>query len=359
MSADAPSVLLVNLSKSWGGGEKWFFTCSKELIEERWNVRLITYKNSQLSQRLKESNIPHDEIKLASWSMLNPFKLTKVRNLISAFNPSYLLLNSSVELKVVGLAGKWASVPHILLRRGLSFPFKNNFVNHWYISRILTGFMANSYDVWKPFVERFPQTKALEHTIIPNGVDTRFYQPELQQKHHIGIVARLSPEKGIDMALRAFAIVRANFPEAHLHIWGIGDEGIRLIELSQELGVEEEVTFHGFHHEVTPLLARCGIFVLPSNKGEGTSNALIEAMSVGIPAVAFDVPSMRETIIHEETGLIVDSYEAKSLANALKKLMNDENLRQNLGKGARKRAVEVYAQQHATVKLMNWLQGLT
>jgi len=98
-------------------------------------------------------------------------------------------------------------------------------------------------------------------------------------------VGRLSPEKGIDLLLRAFAQILPQFPRAHLAVLGVGPEAAALKMLSRELLLEDTVTFAGHRQDLADCYAEATLFVQPS-RYEGMPNALLEAGAAGLPIVA-------------------------------------------------------------------------
>ncbi len=148
-------------------------------------------------------------------------------------------------------------------------------------------------------------------------------------------MGRLRPEKGIDMLLDAFARTREAHPEWHLGIIGDGPEREMLERRVADLALGDAVTFAGLLERPTATLRQAQLFVL-SSRFEGFPNALVEAMSLGLPAIAFDCPSGPRSIIHHEVdGLLVPAAQVEALAAAISRLMGDSAARARLGAAAR------------------------
>lgn len=146
-------------------------------------------------------------------------------------------------------------------------------------------------------------------------------------------VGRLHPQKGFDVLLEAFASVRRGNPEWRLVVLGAGALESSLKEQARALGVESAVDWKGFVADPFPWYRAADIFVLPS-RYEGTSNALIEAMSRGLPAVVTDAVS-GDLVTDGATGLVAKADDVAALAAALERLMRDPDLRRRLGEAAR------------------------
>lgn len=135
-------------------------------------------------------------------------------------------------------------------------------------------------------------------------------------------VGRLSSEKGFDMLVRAFALVRER-TEARLVILGEGRQRAALEKLASDLGVARDLQMPGFVQNPYAYMARSAVFVLPS-RVEGLPNALIEAVAVGVPVVAADCRSGPSEILLDGAGgplVPVDDHDA--MAEAVAGLLQD------------------------------------
>jgi len=149
-------------------------------------------------------------------------------------------------------------------------------------------------------------------------------------------VAAFNRKKAHDTLLRAFVHV----PEP-LRLLLVGDGPLRdeLTDLVAQLGLEKRVEFVGSQppNIVAKLLAGAKCAVLAS-RDEPFGIAAVEAMAVGTPMVATDVGGLRESVTHEESGLVVPVDDERALAAALTRLTSDAELRQRLGLAAADRA---------------------
>ncbi len=147
-------------------------------------------------------------------------------------------------------------------------------------------------------------------------------------------MGRLSPEKGFDILVRAFAACRQRRRGWHLLILGDGPQRRFLERLVRGLGLEGAVRLPGNLPQPYGLLRRCGLFVMPS-RYEGFPCGLVEAMACGAPVVASDCSSaVRRIIAREEEGVIVPRGQTAALARALDRLMADSARRRALGREA-------------------------
>lgn len=130
---------------------------------------------------------------------------------------------------------------------------------------------------------------------------------------------RLSPEKGVDLAIEAWALLGE---EKKLWIVGDGPERKRLEALTKEKNITERVTFFGacYGEELERLKQRAVAIILPSRWYENFPYTLIESLQSGCIVIAADTGGMTERITHGENGLLFQSSDAQALAEAIRSL---------------------------------------
>ena len=176
--------------------------------------------------------------------------------------------------------------------------------------------------------------------IIHNGVDVEFFSPDVEVERTTRptflSVGRLKKYKRIDHAVEAVVRLKERGTPARLIIAGKGDDEPRLREMVERLGARDVVTFEGFVTEARKreLLRTCWATVQPSPK-EGWGITNVEAAACGTPTVASDSPGLRESVLHERTGLLYPHGDVDALANALGRLAADLPLVARFGAAAR------------------------
>jgi len=180
-------------------------------------------------------------------------------------------------------------------------------------------------------------------TVIQNGVDTRRFasaQPVLRHDLNlngrmiIGVVGRLSSEKGHKFLLRAAPRLIEEFPAVALVFIGSGPEQPALASLARELNLQDRVFFAGFRQDMPEVYASLDVFVLPSLE-EALPLTVLEAMAAGLPILASKVGDIGKIIVSGDSGLLVESGNADGLYGALARLLKDPALRDSLGAHAR------------------------
>jgi len=129
-------------------------------------------------------------------------------------------------------------------------------------------------------------------------------------------VGRLAPLKDHATLLRAVALTRFHHPDVQLWIVGDGPLELSLRKLTQELGLSNSVTFFGEQIDVSPFMLAADLFV-SSSVTEGLPVSLLEAMSVGLPAVVTDVGGMGEIARLSGAVTLVPSSDPQGMASAL------------------------------------------
>ena len=182
-------------------------------------------------------------------------------------------------------------------------------------------------------------------TIIENGVDTELFCPERElMKPDVPVIfvstSRLTPRKGIDTLIRAFAAAkkRSEVP-MELRIVGEGEQREVLERLADELGVGKDIDFIGrVEHEHLPEAYRSAhVFVLPS-KNEGMSNSALEALACGLPLIVSGTGGMQELVSNGANGFFVDPDDTEAFADALLRFVTDRDIVAAYGTESRRRA---------------------
>lgn len=184
-----------------------------------------------------------------------------------------------------------------------------------------------------------------DHIIeLVNGVETDRIHPKHSYALHFPprliYVGRLHEQKGLDVLLQALRQLSRRGPTHDICLQVLGDGPLRdqLRQLAGQLGIAHQVEFLGQTDRVLEHLQQADIFVLPS-RAEGISNALLEAMALGLPVVVSNIPGNVDVVEHEKNGLHFSVEDPESLAQTLASLLDQPELREQLG-GAARQAVE-------------------
>ena len=180
--------------------------------------------------------------------------------------------------------------------------------------------------------------------VIPNFVDTENFRPAESKEDLILYAGRLHWSKGVEYLIKAYGLLKKDFPSTRLLICGGGDQRRSLALTVQENDIPD-VEFMGVvdQEKLAHLMGLTKAFVLPTTTYEGHPKALIEAMAYGTACIATDVPGNRDVIGHMTNGLLVAPKDISSLYQALLLLHTDERLLKRLARNAYLFAVEHYS----------------
>jgi glycosyltransferase involved in cell wall biosynthesis len=171
---------------------------------------------------------------------------------------------------------------------------------------------------------------------IPNGVPRPQLPPAALDAKVLVAAGRLSDQKGFDLLLDAFHQVTARHPDWQLWIFGSGPKRGELAAQIERLGLAGRAFLKGMTGHLDRQLAAASVFVL-SSRFEGLPMVLLEAMTAGLPPVAFDCPTGPAEIIAPGTsGLLVPPQDVAALAAAICELIEDPAKRRAIGAAALK-----------------------
>lgn len=171
----------------------------------------------------------------------------------------------------------------------------------------------------------------LKHFFPGQGDDSLYKKYAFRRKPTLLYVGRLDPEKNIDVAVRALAIIR-NSVDAQLVIVGLGTKENALRKLVRELHLADAVIFTGFisDADLPKLYCLADIFIMPGD-AELQSIATMEAMASGLPIVAANAMALPELVKSEINGLLFTNKNAAELAAATLHILQDPQKKKAMG----------------------------
>jgi glycosyltransferase involved in cell wall biosynthesis len=163
-----------------------------------------------------------------------------------------------------------------------------------------------------------------------------------QRRLRVGRVARLEPEKGVDVFLQAVARLAPRFRDVDFVVIGDGPLHGRLVALAERLDVADRVRFLGLRPDARALIERLDVLAV-SSITDGSPLVVLEAMGVGVPVVGTAVGGIPDQVRDGRDGLLVAPRDADGLAAALASVLADGALRRRLGESARRRAAQQFS----------------
>lgn len=180
--------------------------------------------------------------------------------------------------------------------------------------------------------------------VIPNAANFIAQKYSDCSEKRVIAVGRLDYQKSFDRLVLVWEKVHEKMPDWRLDIFGQGEWKEMLQGMIDERGLQDCMRLNGPTKDIGKEYAESSMLVMSSHY-EGFPMVMIEAMACGLPAVCFDFKcGPRDIIQHEENGLVVPDGDIDGLAEAMIRLMKDEELRKRMGENA-KRVVETYSEE--------------
>lgn len=179
--------------------------------------------------------------------------------------------------------------------------------------------------------------------VIPNPVSPEGLPQRAEHlSKRVAAIGKLMDQKNFPLLIKSFAKVSKDFPEYRLVIYGEGERRPQLEELIDSLGMRDRIDLPGASKHVQQDIADAELFVMSSDY-EGFPNVLLEAISIGLPVISTDFATgIARELITDENGLIVPIGDEDKMAEAIRFMMSNDELRYNMGKANRKKAEKYY-----------------
>ena len=316
--------------------------------KNRYNVSLVSLRKKDLSEETLESF--GVDITYLHKGKFDPSTLTALMKVIDRKKIDILHLHGYGATTFGRLAGAMKRLPTIVHEHA-------NLTSTPWFQKVADAVLEPSTDIAIAVSKSTADFLIQARQLPPDKVKTVYLGVPLEEfsrarsadeiaaaRHELGIapgefavgtVTRLHDSKGNSYLVDAAAIVLRERPRAKFYLVG---EGPLLGELQQQaaaLGLGERFVFHGFAKDVAAVVSAFDLSVFPS-LWEGTPLTVFEALAMGKPIVATDADGLLDVLTHDRDALIVPKRDAKALAGAIVRMMDDEPLRARLGAEARR-----------------------
>jgi glycosyltransferase involved in cell wall biosynthesis len=331
-----------------GGAENMLLRTLPLLNTDEFEQIVITlFRQGELAPKLRKRGIKSVNIGLSSLADTRSMK--NLKDEVLKYNPG-LVITYLFHAHYIGrlYLQQRISAPVIsFLRTTYNFP---RYVPVRLLERITKGlvrhYFANSKAVKDYYVKnmRVPPQKI---TVIPNGIDLTIFDRarasqvvrELnlpRRRFVISCVANLAKNKGHTFLLEAFERISRTHPNLWLLLVGEGSQEEALKRQIEGYASRNRIKFLGLRHDVPDILAASDAFVFPTFF-EGMANAVLEAMAAGLPVITTDIPENRAIITDGVDGFLVKKGDPQVIQDELKKAIDDDVLREKVGRQARAR----------------------
>ena len=333
-------IVFICSNLSAGGAQNVVSLTSERLASIGYDVTIITLssKNSdfyKLSEKIKR--IPLNRLSnsknIFSAIINNCSRILKLRKTLK--NKKYQTCISFVtETNIITILASLFLKNKIIISERNN-PYKQNQKFIWYLLKFITYPLADILTANSRIaIKYYKKNIFLKEAIYsPNPLPIPQNIAHINEKNFLS-VGKLTEQKGHDILIRAFAkFIKNNDLSSsyYLTIAGIGKEKTNLQKLASSLGVENKI-FWVYNADIYDLLKKHSIFIL-SSRYEGTSNALLEAISVAKPIIVSNEASDSINFLKNNHNCIIFPInDIDSLAKSMEELINDNNFKSKLSK---------------------------
>jgi len=284
--------------------------------------------------------------------------VAEIRRFIRAEQPDILHVSGSQDHWTLAIANRSIGRLVCLVRtRHNTYPVHDGLTNQ-ILNRRWTDYQIVVCNVVRETLARQRAFDGSRMCSIHNGVDAEAFRPDEEARRRAraefgygdadlvcGIAARLVEAKGHEFLFHAAASLKTEFPSLRLLVLGQGDKEPVLRKLVKDCAMEPIVNFAGFRDDMAYCVQAIDIGVQPSVDCDTSSFSLKEMMAAEKPVIASDYGGLKEIVADGVEGLVVATGEVEPLAQALRTLLRDPNLRATLGVAGRRRVLRDFTVQ--------------
>lgn len=322
-----------------GGAERVISILSNLYAKKGWKVDIIMLLHNKpdgyvLDERVNVKYFFPKKCNMIKKCICN---IKNVRKYIKEEKPDVIVSFMAQNTLISAMACKGTGVRYIASERIDPVCVKRNFIYRKLLDRIYEK--ADSVIFQTKRAKNYFNEKIQKNSvIIGNPINVTCEASKIPEKKIVA-VGRLTYQKNHKMLIDAFKNVIKNHPGYVLEIYGSGEEENNLRNQIKSLNLEDKVFLCGNHPDVHEKIKDAQMFVLSSDF-EGLSNALLEAMMMGLPCVSTDCAGSDEVIESRKNGILVPVGDKKKLTDAIEELIKNDALRHEIADNAKESAAK-------------------
>lgn len=318
---------------SRGGAERVISILANHYAELGWKVDIVMLLSNKVGYELD------DKIRLIDMTRKRQNKIAGAPHWVLSFRKYVkesdpdIIVSFVARINVVVLLATLGANKKIVIseRNDPSMDGRSRFLD--FMTKILYKKARKIIFQTKRAASHFTGEILKNSVIIPNPISVKCYAQE-NTKHKIVSVGRLAPQKNHKMLIDAFAEVSKKHPEYQLWIYGEGTSRSELETKIKEFKLEDKVFLPGNIPDIHQRISNAEMFVLSSDY-EGLSNALLEAMMMGIPCISTTCAGSDEYIKDSRNGLLVPIGDTGKMETAIERLIENDDFRHSIGEAGR------------------------
>lgn len=331
-----------NTIRLWAGAERFVLDAAVGLAARGHEVTVQSYPGTPLLERAREAGLPVMATRVrtdaAPWTVLPlAWRLRRQRY-------DLVWTTRDKDLRTTGLAAKLAGRGiKVIHSRECDDPIKQSPQYRWFFRTVADRVVVNSESTARTTLNSAPWLSAERVDLLYKGIELAPWENaeagDWPQRFGakdgevvLGYAGQLVPRKRVDLLLRLLAGDTLREKPWRLVLAGKGPAEEALKTLVRELKIEDRVCFCGFVEELPAWMKAIDFLVLPSLI-EGFGYVLTEAMAASRPVAAYGASSIPELVRDGVSGLIAPARDDDSLAPLLGRLIDDRELREELGMG--------------------------
>ena len=335
-----------------GGAEKQLCLLCAHLDRQKFDTHVIVLTHTGPREAaLRQAGIPVHFINKRG--KFDPFAYRRLKAKLAELRPDIVHTWLFAANAYGRAAAKAVGVPVIIAGERSVDPWKRNwqiFIDKW-LMKSTTAVITNTSAITEFYASRGVPTDRF--VVIPNAVEP-FTGPRLTREQAYArlnipprgklvlAIGRLWPQKGYQDLIWAGELMAVAQGDAWLVIVGDGPLRERLQQFRDDTRAENSVRFVGERTDARELLSAADL-LWNGSLYEGQSNTILEAMSLGVPVIASDIPGNRDLVVHEQTGYLFPLGDINNLTRYSTRLLQDETLWTSLSQAAAARAREEFS----------------
>ena len=322
------------------GAERWILALNNNLDPKQVRSDLVVTKEQDSSLEIL-NHFRSDEAQAFSIEMNSRFSLAAIRQLIDLIRKRQIDIvhTHGYKSEIMGLiAAKVAGVKTVATPHGFGEPADLKLKAFIAIDKFTLRF----FDWVAPLSEQLvsevkaagvkdKKIKFIRNAVDLNEVDEfRNNTPKSSSdKIKIGYIGQIIPRKKVDHILDIFNQLWLENNQIELVLLGDGSSRAEMEQKAKKLPSASDIHFLGFRNDRLALLSQFDLFVMTSSD-EGIPRCLMEAIAMGIPVAAYNIPGIDQLVLHEKTGLLASYGDRETLKSYWQKLLSDKTYAKKL-----------------------------